>query len=137
MSKRILLIEDEKEMNFRLINRLMEVYDVELARSIDAAINVLELSKEQGKEFDLIILDIMMSPGLHYTPEKTDEGMETGWVFYKDKLKNLPTKVVLWSRNRDILNKPWGANVVDKIIKNNEDDQLVNVAKKHFGVDDE
>ena len=133
MAKRILLIEDEKEMNFRLINRLMEVYDVELARSIDAAINAVELSKAQVKEFDLIILDIMMSPGTHYTAEETDEGMETGWVFYNDKLKDTSINVVIWTRNRDILNKPWGANVVDKFIKSNEDDQLVDIAKKHIG----
>ena len=133
MPKRILLIEDEREMNFRLINRLIEVYDVELARSIDAAINVLDLSKEQGEEFDLIILDSMMSPGTYYTAEETDEGMETGWSFYQDKLKGSETKVIIWTRNRDILNKPWGTNVVGKIIKSNDDDQLVNIAKNHIG----
>ncbi|MCK4762067.1 MAG: hypothetical protein KAW12_07700 [Candidatus Aminicenantes bacterium] len=131
--KRILLIEDEKEMNFRLINRLKEIYDVVHARSINAAINALELSKQQGKEFDLTILDIMMSPGSHYTTEETNEGIETGWVFYKDKFENLNTPVVIWTRNRDIFVKPWGPNVVEKLIKSSNSNQLVDVAKKHLG----
>jgi CheY-like chemotaxis protein len=126
--KKILLIEDEEEMNFRLINKLKKEYDVEPAMSIDAALNVLD----SGIEFDLIILDIMMYPGC-YDYEKTDEGTETGWIFYQDRLKNANVKVMIWTRNRNIFDKPWGPNVVEKLIKSNEDLQLVNAVKKHIG----
>lgn len=129
MKKRVLVIEDEKEMNFRPINRLKEEYEVEIARSVAAAVNVLKLNPVG---FDLIFLDIMMDQG-PYTAAETDEGMETGCVLYQKELRLLPTKIVLWTRNSDILKKTWGPNVVEKLIKSGEDDQLLNVAKKHIG----
>jgi len=129
MKKRILLIEDEKEMNFRLIKRLKDIYDVEIAISADAAINALKL---YPTGFDLIILDVMMDPE-PYTMTETDEGMETGWVLYQKELKRLPTSVIVWTRNSDIFGKDWGPNVKDRLIKSGDDDQLVNAAKKHIG----
>lgn len=128
MKKRVLVIEDEKEMNFRPIHRLKDAYEVEIARSVAAAINVLKLNTIW---FDLIFLDIMIEPG-PYTAAETDEGMETGWVLYQKELRQLPTNIVLWTRNSDIREKPWGPNVVDRLIKNGEDDQLVEAAKKIF-----
>jgi len=127
MKKRVLIIEDEKEMNFRPINRLEEVYQVKEARSVAAAIILLK--QHPIGFFDLIFLDVMMEPGPY---AETDEGMETGWILYQKELKAIPTKIVLWTRNSDILSKPWGPNVVDKLINNGEDDQLVEAAKKIF-----
>lgn len=129
MKKRILLIEDEKEMNFRLIKRLKDIYDVEIAISAEAAINVLKL---YPTGFDLIILDTMMDPE-PYTVTETDEGMETGWILYQKELQRLPTKIIVWTRNNEIFRKPWGPNVRDKLIKSGDENQLVNAAKKHIG----
>jgi len=128
MSKRVLVIEDEREMNFRPIHRLEEVYQVEVARSVAAAVNILKINPAG---FDLIFLDIMMEPG-PYKDVDTDDGMETGWVLYQRELKERPTKIVLWTRNSDIWKKLWGLNVVDKLIKSGEDDQLVEAARKIF-----
>ncbi|MCX6581418.1 MAG: response regulator [Candidatus Aminicenantes bacterium] len=128
MKKKILLIEDEQDMNFRLINQLKECYDLEIAVSIDAAINLLKL----GKDFELIFLDIMMPPG-PYSSEVTNDGIETGWIFYERELRQRPTKVVIWTRNSDILNKPWGRNVVERLIKSNDESQLLDTARKHLG----
>jgi len=130
MKKRVLVIEDEKEMNFRPINRLKDAYEVEIARSVAAAINILKMNPSDF--FDLIFLDIMMEPG-PYTAAETDEGMESGWVLYQKELRQLPTKIVLWTRNSDILSKFRGSNVVDQLIKSGEDDQLLNAAQKHIG----
>ncbi len=126
MGKRILLIEDEEIMNARLINKLKAFHEVELAISIDAAINVLKM----GKEFDLIILDIMMSMG-PYDEKETDEGTETGCVFYDRELRNLNTKIVLWTRNKDMLNKPWGPNVAEVVLKSTDENQLVEMVNRN------
>ncbi|HLP59616.1 MAG TPA: hypothetical protein VK186_12330 [Candidatus Deferrimicrobium sp.] len=128
--KRVLLIEDEKEMNFRLINRLKESYEVENAISVEAAINALEL---YPNEFELIILDVMMAPG-PYNMTETDEGIETGWVLYKNELQKLSVPIIVWTRNSDIFGKSWGTNVKEKLIKSSDEDQLVNVARKYIGI---
>jgi CheY-like chemotaxis protein len=129
MKKRILLIEDEKEMNFRLINPLKDLYEVEIAISAEAAIDIL---KSDSKGFDLIILDVMMAPG-PYTMTETDKGMETGWVLYREELQRLPTRIIIWTRNSYIFGKPWGPNVKEKLDKSSDEYQLVNAAKKHIG----
>lgn len=130
MKRRILVIEDEEEMNFRPINRLMEQYEVKIARSVAAAKNIINIYP--GDYFELIFLDIMMEPG-PYEAAETDDGMETGWVLYQEKLRELPTKIIVWTRNSVILHKFKGPNVVDKMNKTGEDDQLLNAAKKHLG----
>ena len=127
MKKKILLIEDERNMNFRLINKLKECYEVEIAISVPAAINLLD----HKKDFDLIILDIMMAPG-PYDSDETDEGIETGWIFYEKVLKSLNIKVVIWTKNTDIFRKPWGPNVVEKVIKSSDENQLVEIARRQI-----
>jgi DNA-binding NtrC family response regulator len=129
MKKRVLIIEDEKEMNFRPIQRLKEEYDVEVARSVDATINVL---KQKTEGFDLIFLDVMMDSG-PYTSTDTDEGMETGLILYQRELRNLRSKIIVWTRNNAIQMKVWGSNVVDRVPKSGDDDQLLNLAQKHIG----
>jgi CheY-like chemotaxis protein len=126
--KKILLIEDEREMNFRLIYKLKEFYTVEIAISVDAVINLLK----QQKDFDLIILDIMMAPG-PYSSSETDEGIETGWILYSKVLKNLNKRIVIWTKNSDIFQKSWGTDVVERVIKSSDENQLVDIARRHIG----
>ncbi len=128
MKKKILLIEDEQQMNYRFIYKLKEIFEVEIAISAEAAVNLLS----QKKDFDLIFLDIMMDPR-PYSFAQTDEGIETGWILYEQLLRNFCGKVVVWSKNRDIFKKPWGSNVVEKVIKSNDENQLIQIARRQLG----
>lgn len=128
MKIKILIVDDEQEMNFRLIKRLREFYDVKVAISVEAAINLLK----HEYPFTLIFLDAMMAPGI-YDITETDEGIETGWILYIKELRKLTdTKIIVWTKNSDIFSKPWGQNVVEKVIKSNDEDQLLNLAQKYI-----
>ena len=128
---KILLIEDEPNYHFRLINNLKKIenYEIDLAVSVNAIKNRLE----RGIKYDLIIFDIMMNPG-DYQLAQTGEGTKTGWSIYNDEklnMKNLDTKIIIWTRNNDIKNENWGENIKEIIIKDgNDDNQLVRIAKK-------
>ncbi|GHT15028.1 hypothetical protein FACS189426_22220 [Bacteroidia bacterium] len=126
MSENILIIEDEAERFVATIDKLKESYNVTIARSIEAANNFFDLKKS----VDLIVLDVMMSYR-GYESEKTDYGMETGWVYYNEKLKEMKeAKILVWTNNLSIFNKPWGENVVAKIPKSTEIGHLSKIVGK-------
>lgn len=126
--KKILIIDDEPDMNPRIIAKLKTRYKVEIAGCVRAAQNYLQMEKE----FDLIILDIMMPPR-PYSIEETKSGMETGWVLYdKTSLRSINVPIIIWTRNKHIFSKPWGKNVKDIIIKTYDDDQLLHYASKYL-----
>lgn len=86
-------------------------YDIKNVKSIEGANNVL-------RQFtpDLIIMDTPFPPG-EFTMEETQEGMNTGVVFYHKYIepKNIPT--IVWTFRYEIINLDWGTGVVDKIRK--------------------
>jgi CheY-like chemotaxis protein len=126
--KKILIIEDQPEMNPRIIAKLKDHYDVTIANSVNSVLNYLK----KGLNFELIFLDIMLPP-YPYKLDETNNGLETGWVLYQKELKDKSIKIILWSRFHDILfKKEWGSNVVDKAVKSTDDFQLLELARKHL-----
>jgi hypothetical protein len=124
--KRILLIEDEEYKNHRAIFQLKKEYLVDVALSIDAALNFLSFYK-----YDLYILDIIMARG-PYSIEETKNNLETGYVFYHKVLINKQEPVIIWTRNDELFTRTWGENVKNKLLKNEEEDQLLNAANHLF-----
>lgn len=123
--KTILIIEDEEGKNFLTINALKRQYKVEIAISVEAAINFLTFHK-----YDLIILDVIMSPG-KYSLKETNDGINTGWILFNKELKKIGIPVIVWTRNDDIFTKDWGDKVL-KIRKTYDESQLVDAVKKLF-----
>jgi response regulator of citrate/malate metabolism len=125
---KILIIEDQPEMNPRSIGRLKDHYEVTIANSVNSVRNYLRT----GLNFELIFLDIMLPP-YPYKLDETNNGLETGWVLYQKELKYKNVKIILWSSFHDILyKKEWGTNVVDRVVKSMDDFQLVDLAHKHL-----
>ena len=91
----ILFVDDEK--------RRMDNYERELVASglevsfqsdVDEAIRVYE---ESGDRLELVILDIMMSPGLSFKDVDTEAGLRTGIRFYekiRQKTPELPVMIL-------------------------------------------
>ncbi len=65
--KKILIIEDQPEMNPRIIAKVKELYDITIANSVNSVNNYFNLHRS----FDLIILDIMLPPH-PYSLEETN-----------------------------------------------------------------
>jgi len=78
----ILYIEDEIDLEKEFPEILaIEGYDVDKARNGDEALQKL---RNHGKEYDLIILDIMMPTGEEIAPDQSAKGgFETGKVILK------------------------------------------------------
>ena len=125
MSKNILLIEDEPESVYRTIRELQEVHNVSIATNISAAESLLRTNK-----FDFIVLDIMMPPG-NYNLEETDGGIETGYIFYDRELRNIDSKIIVWTRNSRISEKDWDKNVVGIYYKSWESSQLKEIIENN------
>jgi CheY-like chemotaxis protein len=131
---KILVIEDEPLYYTRQFRKLEKKLVCSLSKAID--LDSVRNCLEQN-EYDLIIIDVMMGYR-GFTQVETEDGTKTGWCIYKKlKMDEIPaskTKIVIWSRNRAMLDKSyWGDNTVDFILKDGEnDDQLVNLTKKHL-----
>ncbi|GHT15031.1 hypothetical protein FACS189426_22230 [Bacteroidia bacterium] len=122
-TKNILIIEDEAERFVATIDKLKESYNVTIARSIEAANNFFDLKKS----VDLIVLDVMMFYR-GYESEKTDYGMETGWVYYNEKLRNMKNvKIVIWSNNQSVFDRDLGENVVERTVKSFDPNHLLKI----------
>ncbi len=93
----ILFIDDEPRIMhgyFAYLEREMQQYghDVQFVSNVDDA---LDLFDNRRPEIDLIILDIMMPPGERFSSDETNEGLQTGVVFYKRIRNHLPDLPVL------------------------------------------
>jgi CheY-like chemotaxis protein len=125
--KKILIIEDERRRNSRAIHEVEEQYYVDVAISIDGALNYL-----LHDNYDLIVLDIMMPPS-PYSIIETKGGLETGWILYEKELRKRSIPIILWTAAyRDVVAKDWGDNVISKVEKNLEDDQLISIINSYF-----
>lgn len=120
--KKVLIIEDQSNQIKLDVIELEKKYEVIIASSIEAALNLK--NEINNNPFDLIVIDIMMDYR-PYTYEQTNGGMETGWIFYKENLMNVITPIIVWTRNSDIKNKNWGKNV-KILIKSNDFYDLYN-----------
>ena len=102
MSKRVLFIEDEKFFLEELQIALTE-YDITPAYSASKGMELI-----QSKDFDAVLLDIMMPPPEDIDPEGVDYGRSTGVELCR-RIKNLkpelPIIVLTAVRDPEILKK--------------------------------
>ncbi len=76
MAKRILIVDDEPDIcEILRFNLEMEGYDAMTAEGADEAQHIVNLSLQEGKGIDLILLDVMMTPksGFEWAKELKDD----------------------------------------------------------------
>ncbi len=112
MKKRILFIEDEKFFLEQLQIALTD-YDITPAYSASSGLELI-----QKKNFDAVLLDIMMPPPLDMDPESVEFGRSTG-VEVCRRIKSIkpeiPVVALTVVRDPGILERITGAGA-DKII---------------------
>jgi len=90
----ILFVDDERRRVSSYVEELEDSgYTIEFQTKVDDAWNYFE---EHVDEIELLILDIMMSPGRAFQDEDTDGGLRTGVHFYervRDRAPYLPVMV--------------------------------------------
>ncbi len=90
----ILFVDDEKrEMDSYVQELELSGYKVVFKKDADVA---LEFFEKSLNEIDLVILDIMMSPGSSFKQMDTQMGLRTGIAFYKkirEKASELPVLI--------------------------------------------
>lgn len=133
MIHKILLIEDQLSVNRRAIEELVNNgYQIVKAISPSAAKKQLH----RNPDVDLIILDCIMPPE-DFSGEETHQGTLTGYVIYNTLLREMRTPIVLWT----VLGQAfqfvpgsgdvnWGDNVVLKVRKRMEKDELVSLVER-------
>lgn len=91
----ILFIDDERRYMINYVEELQEAdYEVAVHTSVDTASAFFQ---ERAHDVELIILDIMMSPGKTFSHEDTDGGLRTGVRFYervREKSPDLPVIIL-------------------------------------------
>lgn len=86
----ILLIDDNPLDNSGYINELKKFFNVDVAIKLSSAERLL-----RSKNYKVVVIDVMMpTQGLD-----TNNEMETGYVFYEERLSklNLKNEYVFWS----------------------------------------
>lgn len=93
----ILLVDDEKRMAENYLEELeaeLPRHEVQLRVKVDDA---LELLRREGNQIELLILDIMMSPGRTFRNVDTRNGLRTGRRFYdlvRNEMPDLPVIIL-------------------------------------------
>lgn len=124
MKKRILFIEDEK---FFLEQLQMALIDYEITPAYSAS-SGMELI--QSRDFDAVLLDIMMPPPSDVDPEFVDYGRSTGVELCRQirSIKpDIPIVALTVVRDPGILEKIAGAGAT-KIINKPVSSKLVNIS---------
>lgn len=128
---KVLLIEDEPRFYYRQIREVEKSGEVELIK----AINYEAIKKRLTENtYDLIIFDIM-APFSEFTSKDTDSGIKTGLMIYKKlEIDKLFCKIIIWTRNSEMLDKNlWGNNVIKTVLKDGTDDfQLLEIIKQNL-----
>jgi len=137
--KKILIIDPESEMMYRLINKLKEHHDVMIAGGSKQTQNYYNAKIfDKLNYFDVIFLEPVMPCGI-FSLEKTKNGMDTGWPLYNKFLRELKkTKVVIWSHtpndfiypNKIYPDRKWGDNVTIVRKDGSDDDSLLKVVER-------
>lgn len=133
MKKRILIIDDELDKHILAIDELEKSYEVFTVRSITSARYFLS---SKGP-VDFIVLDIMMPYKGIFTDKETDGGMETGIRFLERNLKDVKSKIIIWSRNTSAINelndkRDEHPNVVEVSLISGNRNQLIELIKKNL-----
>jgi len=132
MSRKILFLEDEKILVDNL-PELLKNYDIE----VDATSSIKE-TLEWFKElsYDLVLLDVMMSPdGLDIDPEKVDYGRTTGVeVLHLMRHINSTIPIIIFSvvTDPEILHRLTSLGATKIVHKPIEIDELANTIKKYL-----
>lgn len=109
----ILFIDDEKNRvdSYAMDLELSAGHEVYLESNIDLA---LDFFYENTEQIELIILDIMMSPGKKVCNKSTEDGLRTGMVIF-NKIKNdFPDFPIIIFTN---VRNDSDDNIADKISK--------------------
>src|SRR5579872_5178816 len=105
MSSRILLVEDEPGLLLTIADLLRtEGYDVETAADGEAA-----LAKASGREFDLVVLDVMLpkKSGLDVCRELRQKGIDVAILMLTAKTQVIDRVLGLKLGSDDYLAKPF------------------------------
>lgn len=102
----ILFIDDERRYMATYVEELKDAdYDVEVHTNVDKAYAFFQ---ERADEVELIILDIMMSPGTTFRDEDTEKGLRTGVPFYervRERAPDLPVIILTNASDADLIEK--------------------------------
>ena len=89
----ILCLDDENRDGYNYFEELrLSGHEVSFHMDVDSAFNFF--NKNYSK-IELIILDIMMSPGKSFTPEKAERGLRTGILVYEKVRSKAPLLPVI------------------------------------------
>lgn len=101
MLKTIAFIDDDAIGSRFYVDELgAKGYNVKQFRSVDGFL----ADFRSGVRFDLYILDLMMSGGRTYSPDKTDEGATTGVYLAQDICESHPGAPILVISNANVDN---------------------------------
>lgn len=91
--RNVLFIDDEKRWIWPYIEELKAAdFEVRHESNVDSAMRYLDSFRGQ---ISLLILDMMMSPGEHFSLEETSDGMRTGISLYDFIRRRMPDVPVI------------------------------------------
>src|SRR5262252_5398046 len=83
---RILFVDDDPYPSRHYVEELLDAgFDVTIAQTVDEALDLA-----RSEPFDLVILDVMMSPGKYFTELETAGGFTTGKALAREIMELLP-----------------------------------------------
>ncbi len=136
MKKLILIIDGEKmDSTFRAKRVLAQKYWVEEVESQNGLDNFLEHLRQEGKVPYYSFLEPAFDFRPRYSPEMTNDGVQTGYFLNRDVLAPLKIPVIIWTYpiNQYIygLNnfpeRKWDENVIAIHRKSGEDNSMVDI----------
>ncbi|MCX6824124.1 MAG: hypothetical protein NT085_03270 [candidate division SR1 bacterium] len=136
----VLIIDHEPHYKDRQIKPFEKIHNVELAISIAAIDNRIEMHKTKGglNFYDLILIDpFFPCDGKKYTLSETQDGTITGWCLYKNIMQDLDhTKIVVWTYTPShYTDLGWGDSVIFKSkCVGGDKDELFAIVEEIFSV---
>jgi CheY-like chemotaxis protein len=98
----IIFIDDEKRRMSSYAEELEFSLDreVHFETDVDAALDFL--NTQDPRAIELVILDVMMSPGKYFQNENTESGLKTGLLLYKKiRSQNKKVPIVIFTNASD------------------------------------
>ncbi len=126
--KKGLILDDNPENNKKYIEKVAQNYSLDIVFRLVSAKRLI-----QSRDYDFIVLDVMM-PTENY---EIDDETTTGFEFYKKevegKMKNKHAQIVFWSRlEKDAFYDFWGENSPNNthfLHKTQDENHLLNYIK--------